>query len=755
MVERGRAAQGRAETFDAPRRSAASRARVELFPGAREVLWRWLAAEVVPGRLMPWLPIAFGFGIVLYFTADHEPALWAAVALAAACAVVAFLARARPIAFPVLLGVATITLGFAGVTFKTAQIAHPILQHTAWNIALSGFVEVQEERERTDRIVVRVHKIEGRLRDAPQRVRLSVRKGTAPQVGAFIEVKTRLNPPLRPLRPGGYDFSRDLYFQRIGATGFVQGAIKVVAPPTQPGYWLRYATAFAQIRDSIDARIRAATPGDVGAIASALITGKRDAITAPVNDAMYISGLGHVLSISGYHMALVAGVVFFTVRALLALIPFLAMRHAIKKWAALAALIAAAFYLLLSGSEVATQRSFIMTGILLVGVMVDRSALTMRNLALAALGVLLIAPEAAVHPSFQMSFAATLALIAAYERGIPWMTAGADTPWGARVALWGGREIVALIVVSLAAGTATLPYVGYHFHRLGPYGVLANLLAMPVVSVWVMPAGLLALIALPFGFDGPLWRLMGVGIEWMIWVAQFVAGLPGAVGRVTAFGTGPLLVCTVGLLILCLLRSPLRWAGAATIVAAALWAARAPVPDVYVADRGDLVAVRGASGRLSVMRGTNSDAFPLREWLSADADVRTPKDPSLRDGVTCDPIGCVARLADGTVVALALAAEAFEEDCRRAALVVSQRTAPGCATPVIDRAIWPRTGATALYRTAKGWNTIPANPPGYDRPWARPPRAPAEIAPSTTSTPAPRETAPRDATPPADLAPDD
>jgi len=724
-----------------------------LLPGAREAIWRWLVAEVAPGRLMPWMPIAFGFGVVLYFTAEREPAPWAALALAAVCAILAFLARARPIAFPLLLGVATATAGFAVVNLKATQIAHPILRHTAWNIALSGFVEVQEERERTDRIVVRVHTIEGRLAEAPARVRLSVRKGTAPQVGTFIEVKARLNPPLRPLRPGGYDFSRDLYFQRIGATGFAQGAIKIVAAPAPPGLWLRYATVLAHLRDAIDARIRAAIPGDVGSIASALITGKRDAISAPVNDAMYISGLGHVLSISGYHMALVAGVVFFTVRALLALVPLLAMRHAIKKWAALAALIAAAFYLLLSGSEVATQRSFIMTGILLIGVMVDRSALTLRNLALAALGVMLVAPEAVVHPSFQMSFAATLALIAAYERGIPWMTAGADTPLGARVALWGGREIVALIVVSLAAGTATLPYVGYHFHRLGPYGVLANLLAMPVISILVMPAGLLALVALPFGFDAPLWRLMGVGIEWMIWVAQFVAGLPGAVGRVAAFGTGPLLLCTAGLVVLCLLRSPLRWSGAATIVAAAFWAARTPVPDVYVAERGDLVAVRGANGRLSVMRGTNSDAFPLREWLSADADVRTPKDPSLREGAVCDPIGCVARLADGTIVALALAAEAFEEDCRRAALVVSQRTAPDCAARAIDRTVWPRSGATALYRTANGWETVVAHPAGYDRPWARPPRTPADAAtPATAARPAP---VPRDATPPADLAPDD
>ena len=195
------------------------------------------------------------------------------------------------------------------------------------------------------------------------------------------------------------------------------------------------SAAVQGLRDTIDGRIRAAVPGDKGSIASALITGKRDAISSPVNDAMYVSSLAHVLSISGYHMAVVAGVVFFVVRALFALVPILANRHPIKKWAAFGALLAATFYPVLSGAEVATQRSYIMTAIVLVGVMADRAALTLRTLAVAAFAVLLIAPEAVVHPSFQMSFAATLALIAAYERGLPWMIAGADTSLGARVAL--------------------------------------------------------------------------------------------------------------------------------------------------------------------------------------------------------------------------------------------------------------------------------------------------------------------------------
>src|SRR6201999_530647 len=225
---------------------------------------------------------------------------------------------------------------------------------------------------------------------------------------------------------------------------------------------------------------------------------------------------GHVLSISGYHMAVVAGVVFFAVRALLALFPALTVGYAIKKWSAVAAFAAAAFYLLLSGAEVATQRSFFMTAVVLIAVMVDRRAITFRTLAVAAMIVLAVAPEALVHPSFQMSFAATLGLVALVQIGMPRLFAASDSSAATKVALWGGREIVTLLLASLVAGFATTPYAAFHFHRIAPYGVLANLAAMPVVSVLVMPAGLLGLLAMPFRFDGVFWQLMGIGVDWMI-----------------------------------------------------------------------------------------------------------------------------------------------------------------------------------------------------------------------------------------------
>jgi competence protein ComEC len=254
----------------------------------------------------------------------------------------------------------------------------------------------------------------------------------------------------------------------------------------------------------------------------------------------------------------------------------------IKKWSAAAALVAAAFYLLLSGAEVATQRSFFMTAVVLIAVIVDRRAVTFRTLAVAAMIVLALAPEALVHPSFQMSFAATLGLVALMQFGMPRLFATPDSSTATRIALWGGREIMMLVLASLVAGLATTPYAAFHFHRVTPYGVLANLAAMPVVSALVMPAGLLGLAAMPFGLDGVFWWLMGIGIDWMIAVTRWVAALPGAVGRMAAFGTGPLIAASIGIILMGLLRTPLRWSGALLLGLAVVWALAVPEPDVLI-----------------------------------------------------------------------------------------------------------------------------------------------------------------------------
>ena len=311
------------------------------------------------------------------------------------------------------------------------------------------------------------------------------------------------------------------------------------------------------------------------------------------------------------------------------------------------------------------------------------------------------------------------------------------------------------MLASLVAGLATTPYAAFHFHRIAPYGVLANLLAMPVVSAWVMPMGILGVVAIPFGFDGIFWRQMGYGIEWMDAVALWVTNLPGAFGRVTSFGTGPLLLATAGLLVIGLLKTPLRWSGTALVALAIVLAARTPVPDILVAADGRAFAVRGADRKLA-FHHTGGDTFTTREWLAADADGRDPTDKALGEGVACDPTGCIGKLGDGRVVSYVLTPDAFEEDCRRAAIIVATRDAP----PDCDatgRKDWRQHGALALYRNGSGFIIESARPPNFDRPWA--PHATrtttvvnADAAPNLPAAPPP----PRDATPrPDDLQADD
>jgi competence protein ComEC len=712
----------------------------------------WAAAEFGAGRMVPWLAVAYCFGDVVYFSAEREPAVWAALALASIGVTIAIMARRRSFGFPLAAALAALTVSFAGATLHTAWIAHPVLRHPAWGIAVTGFVAAREEREHNDRIVVRTRTMEGRgLDPALARVRIVLRPGTAPPVGSFVTFKADLLPPLSPLRPGGYDFARDMYFSALGASGFVLGGIKTAAPPAASGdAWLRTTAAVEAMRDGIDQRIRAVIPGDEGAIASAVITGKRGEVSPEVKDAFYVSSLVHVLAIAGFHMAVVTGLIFFFVRGGLALIPSLASRQPIKKWAAAIALLAAAFYLVLSGAGTATQRAFIMVAIVLTGIMVDRPTLTFRTVSIAAFAVLTLAPQAVLTPSFQLSFAATLALIAAYQYGLPLPHAGTASGWRGRLALWGWREVATIAFTSVVAGLATLPYAAYNFHRVAPYGVLANVLAMPVVSVWVMPMGILGVLTLPLGFDAVFWRLMGDGIGWIIGVVLWVAHLPGAVGAISVFGTGPLLLCTAGLLLLCLLRTPLRLGGVPLMLVAAAWALTTPRPDLLVSADGESVALRGANGRLAVLH-VGRDAFAVEDWLVADGDTRDAHDKSLRQGIGCDPSGCIGTLGDGAIVAYAVEPEAFEDDCARAAVIlaVHDDPPPDCTATVIKRETWYDRGALALRRDGAGFVIESARPQNYDRPWA--PAWHARSAQfSDPATSAERNAAPRDATPAQD-----
>jgi competence protein ComEC len=338
--------------------------------------------------------------------------------------------------------------------------------------------------------------------------------------------------------------------------------------------------------------------------------------------------------------------------------------------------------------------------------------------------------------------------------GMPRLFATPDHSATARIALWGGRELVTLLLASLVAGLATTPYAAFHFHRVTPYGVLANLAAMPVVSALVMPAGLMGLLAMPFGLDGFFWWLMGIGIDWMIAVSEWVANLPGAIGRIAAFGTGPLLAASAGVILMGLLRTPLRWSGALVLAASITWALAVRQPDILISGDGHVVAVRGKDARLRLLHSTK-DAFLQREWLAADADARPAGDASLADGISCDEAGCVVEMAGGGLVAQSLRSDALADDCERAALVVSARQPPkNCAAAVIDPARLHRQGALALWRKADGFAVKAARPRGFDRPWAPAVTGDADADTAAFLRPAPPRG--RDATPSeADLQAED
>jgi competence protein ComEC len=710
----------------APERIRAIAARAGVLAGApaaaglelRQRLALALEIEWDRGRAVLWLPVAFGLGILLYGAAPRTPEAWAGPLAATAALAAAW--RFRGSLAGIVLGsaAAALALGFSAATLEEVlRAGDPILLRPL-RAEAAGRIETIEPRLKDRRLYLSLTKL-GDLDAArmPKRVRVVVPKEPPLQPGDLVRVTATWRPPPGPLRPGGYDFARVAFAEGIGAFGArAEGLRKQDGAPATG--WAGWSAAVERLRLSLTERIIAAAGGTAGAIAAALVTGVRSAIPPAADDAMRAAGLSHVLSISGMHLALVAGVLFAGARMLLAAIPQLALRRPIKSWAAFVALAGSAFYLVLSGAEVATQRAFVMAAIVLVAVAVGRAALTMRNVAIAAVLVLVVAPQSVLGASFQMSFAAVLALVAGFETGRlhrPQERGGGLAAWATG---WLGRFFLVMLATTLLAGIATAPFAAFHFHRLTPYSLLGNLLALPVVSLWIMPAAVVAALLVPFGLDGYVWPLMGAGVEAMLAIARFVAALPGAERAIPAFGPAALLCLVAALLAATLLASALRWLALPVAGLGILLAATTRQPEIYVDQEGRAVAVRGPDGRLEVA-GARFASLAAGAFLEADGDdAKRRYKPG--PGVRCDEAGCILPLADGRLVALVYDVSAFGEDCRRAAMVVTKLDAPpGCRTfaAVIDRGMLAVTGSIALYRDGTAFRLVAARDPGAERAW--------------------------------------
>ena len=723
----GRAVRGALPALAATRLPAPAR----VFEVAADELRGGLAREAEQRRLFPWLAVAFGAGILVFFTAtDGAPSLAAPLIAAACCIGMTPLLRARPVWLALVLGLAAAFLGFAAGVWRVASVDGPVLVRTT--IApLSGIVEALDEREGGARLIVRVQSF-GDLTEAarPRRVRVSHRAAQTVRPGDAIRATARLLPPPEAARPGGYDFARDAYFRGIGAVGSLTGKVEVLPSPSPLSLELRLAASIDEARNALTRRITEAIGGQAGAVAAALVTGKRGLISEETNAVLRAAGIYHVVSISGLHMVLAAGVVFWLVRAGLALVPILALAFPIKKVAAAAAMLGVTAYCAFSGWDVAAERALIMTLVMLGAILVDRPALSMRNLALAAILALAREPEALLGPSFQMSFGAVAGLIACAPLLDGRLFRREGGSWFARALSWALAASVGTLATTLVAQIATAPFATYHFQTVQPFGLVGNALTLPLVSLAVMPAAVVGTLAYPFALDRPVWWLMGLAVRGMLDISAWISGFGQANVVLPAFGTGALALLALALLVATLPVSRLR---ALAVLPAALGLAFAASParfDLYVDRDGAGAALRGSDGRLSVLG--RPPAFVLEQWLKADGDARRPADVSGGPEVRCDRLGCTMTASDGRKVALVTDKRAFAEDCLRADILITRLTAPpGCAAPLrIDRAHLAAQGATAIRLGAAGLDMVTARGSGSAKPWqvrptAGPPATPA------------------------------
>jgi len=643
----------------------------------RDLLRRcdWLASALAENRPRAglWLPVAFGAGIFGYFELLTEPPLWAGPVLLGLVALLLVIGRRSAVCIFYLVPFLIAVAGFSAAQFRTWQVAAPVLKRET-AASLTGMVEEVRVTSRGERLIVRVEQL-GRIvsEDRPGRVRLLLlKRDRAPPAGSRITVFGRFMPPPPPVAPHAYDFQRVLYFRGIGAVGFALGSVTVEAAGEVP-----LSGRLSALRSDLSERIRTRLPGDTGALAAALLVGDRDWISESATEAMRDAGIAHLLAISGLHMGLVAGCVFFFIRLLLSLHPAIALCWPTRRMAAAGAILFATVYLLLSGASVPTQRAYVMTLVVLIGVVIGRRSISMRLIACAAAIIMAARPEYVLGASFQLSFAAVMCLVAVYETGV-W------SRYPARGRLFGGfaRHIGLLALSSLVASSATLPLALYHFQKAALYGVASNLLAVPAASLWIMPFGAGALILMPFGFEGLALVPMGWGIDGVLRLARTVQGWPYATHAVAAAPGWVIGLTACSGLWLCLLRGRLRF-GAVPVLAmcmGALLASPWVPPTLVIADRAKMVGVFSDMRMASTSR---HEGFAVGVWRRR-AGVLDAKESEQAAPFRfhCDSMGCAMDVPRIGSVAWSIDAQSLAEDCQRADILVTRVRVPdNCPMP--------------------------------------------------------------------------
>ncbi|MCZ8349175.1 MAG: ComEC/Rec2 family competence protein [Rhizobium sp.] len=591
---------------------------------AQVTLRQSLSDESLHGHFFLFVPVWLGLGAAIWFSIARPPSA-AVLGFALACLGLALLSSRKETVARVLLWSTALSLcGMLLAEWETRRVSTVILDQPLVT-TVTGIVERREQGASGEwRYILRITQTaEPTIRRPPERVSVLARSQHMPAaIGDGLTGRVRLSPPSGPALPGMNDFAFQSYFAGIGAVGFFLGPPKAetAALGEAPGLIARFDQNLFSIRDRISNRIRSVLPGDPGAFAASIITGERRSMSEEATEALRVSGLAHITAISGLNMALAAGIFFVGLRGLLSLLPSFAHRYPVKKIAAAGALLATTGYVLISGYQVSALRAYLMTAIMLGAVLFDRPAVSLHNLALAAIAILAAQPSAVMGPSFQMSFAATAALIAGYAgwRARPRAILPQARSLTMKVASGCAKFVGGTLATSLIGGLATAVFAISHFHRLSTHGLEANLAAMPLISLVVMPSGFIAMLLMPFGLDAPFFWIMGQGLELVLAVAYTVA----AWGDGYVFPRLPdvfMLGTIAGMLLLTLLRTPIRHCGTVLIIVTLISTWLGPKPqggELTISEDARLVALRVGEGEaitLAVNR-TRPPAFIFDQW---------------------------------------------------------------------------------------------------------------------------------------------
>ncbi len=637
-----------------------------------------LSHEIGTGTPFNLVPVGIGTGVLAYFAAPQEPSLLALLILFFVFAIFSFRLRYHGFFYYSLVSLLVIIGGMVAAKMSTIRSYTPQLERQITAKIGGVVIAVDKNTRGAPRYLIKPSWIEGlQIKQIPRRIRLSAQSRHQRILpGRKIAGLARMQPVSGPAYPGGYDFSFHSWFEGIGGTGFFMGAPSSSGFDSALGFQEQFAVSINLARLYIEGRILQSLPGVPGSIVIALITGNRSGIPNETQESLRISGLAHILAISGLHMALVTLTVIWILRLACSCIPSIVLFYPVKKWVAGAGFLTATLYLFLSGAGTATQRAWIMVSVMLLAVLLDRRAITMRSVAISATAILIISPQSLLSPGFQMSFAAVTALVASYEalnkrkREIAENSKNTKPVFAMFLpAALLVKYISGIALTSLIAGLATGLIAAWHFHRVAIYGLLGNILAMPIVTLATMPLALFSILLMPLGYEHLALEPLSYSIEQVLKISIWVEGLSpdGSVGIQPKLF---LFLGVVGLGFLTLFKTRIRLLGIALVMAMPLATGNKIVPDILISENGRAIAIANSSGENRLLYPTRNN-FVSDIWLKAWGGKR--ERPADIDDNSCTRDRCIATLNSGEDLHVVYDPKLLKDSCNRASILVAPR----------------------------------------------------------------------------------